>query len=48
MIETLVFQCLTFGKPISEKFVPTGNYIVGEEKYFFFYPPMFSSEAFID
>ena len=38
MIETLVFQCLTFGKPISEKFIPTGNYIVGEEKYFFFLP----------
>lgn len=32
VIEILTFRCLTFGKAISEKLVPTDNYIVGDRK----------------
>lgn len=32
VIETLEFQCLYFGKIISEKLVPTDNYAVGEKE----------------
>lgn len=48
MIEILEFQCLTFGKAISEKLVSADNYIAGGGGDYFLYLPRFSGGGFMN